>query len=204
MENAIILGDFNMHIEDTNGYNSKIFLDTMEALDLKQHITEPTHQKGNALDLIFTETTSQIRLSQLNILDFISDHRHISATINAKKDVPMTTIKKIRNYKDVCPAMMMENFHPPVLDPNTNTKEAQTQLIIQLQEMLDKCVPEKIIKRPKKHKTSGSMISFMNSITFLKIKKGYGGNMRGSTTGRHTQQKEISTIINSTTLNNNQ
>ena len=32
MENAIILGDCNMHIEDTNDYNSKIFLDTVEAL----------------------------------------------------------------------------------------------------------------------------------------------------------------------------
>ena len=46
--------------------------------------------------------------------------------------------------------MMMENFHPPLLSLNTNTNEAQTQLTIQLQEMLDKCVPEKIIKETKK------------------------------------------------------
>ena len=45
MENAIILGDFNIHIEDTNDYNSKIFVDTMEALGLKQHITEPPPPK---------------------------------------------------------------------------------------------------------------------------------------------------------------
>ena len=43
IENPIILGDFNMHIEDTNNYNSKIFVGTMEALGLKQHITGPTH-----------------------------------------------------------------------------------------------------------------------------------------------------------------
>ena len=43
MENAIILGDFNIHIEDINEYNSRIFVDTMKALGLKQHITEPTH-----------------------------------------------------------------------------------------------------------------------------------------------------------------
>ena len=35
-----------MHIEDTNDYNSKIFVDMMEALGLKQHITEPTTTKG--------------------------------------------------------------------------------------------------------------------------------------------------------------
>ena len=150
MENAIILGDFNMHIEDTNDYNSKIFVDTMEALGLKQHIMEPTHQKGNMLDLIFTETPSQIKVNQLNMLDFISDHRLIAATIGVKNDVPKITRKKIRNYKDVSPSTMMENFHPPFLGLHTNTNKAQTQLTIQLQEMLDKCVPEKIVKRPKK------------------------------------------------------
>ena len=172
----------------------------MEALGLKQHITEPTHHKGNILDLIFTETTSQIKVSQLNMLDFISDHRLISATISVEKDVPKITRKKVRNYKDVSPATMMENFNPPLLSLNTNTNEAQTQFTIQLQEMVDKCVPEKIIDL-KKHKTSGSMISFSNSIQLSKIEKGYGGNMGSSTTGRHTQWKETNIITNCTTLN---
>ena len=122
----------------------------MEALGLKQHVTEPTHQKENIFDLIFTETALQIKVSQLNMLGFISDHRLISATKSVKRDVPMITRKKLRNYKDVSPAMMMENFHHPLLGLNTKTNEAQTQLTIQLQDMLDKCVPEKIIKRPKK------------------------------------------------------
>ena len=201
IENAIILGDFNIHIEDTNDYNSKIFIDTMEALGLKQHITEPTHHKGNILDLIFKKTTSQIKVSQLNMLDFISDHRLISTIISVEKDVPKITRKKIRNYKDVSLAMMMENFHPP-LSLNTNTNKGQTQLTIQLQEMLDKCVPEKIKGDQEKHKTSGSMISFSNSIKLLKIEKGYGRNMGSSTTGKHTQLKETNIIANSTTLNN--
>ena len=81
IDNPIILGDFNIHIWDTNDYSSKTFVDMMEALGLKQHITEPTHHKENILELIFMETTSQIKVSQLNMLDFISDHRLISATI---------------------------------------------------------------------------------------------------------------------------
>ena len=74
MENAIILGDFNMHIEDPTDNNSKIFVDTMEALHLRQHVVEPTHQNGNILGLIFTEVTSQMNVRQLEVLDFISDH----------------------------------------------------------------------------------------------------------------------------------
>ena len=84
------------------------------------------------------------------MLNFILDHRLISATINVKKDVLKITRKKIRNFKEVSPAMMMESFHPPQLGLNTNTSKAYTQLNLQLQKMLDKCVPEKIVNRPKK------------------------------------------------------
>ena len=139
-----------MHIEDTNNYNSKIFVDTMEALGLKQHITAPTHYKGNILDLIFMETTSQIKVSQPIMLNFISDHRLISATISVEKDVPKITRRKVRNYKNANPAMMMENFNPPNLNLNTDINKAQTQLTARLQDMIDKCVPEKMVKRLKK------------------------------------------------------
>ena len=74
MENAIILENFNMYIEDIIDNSSQIFVDMMEALGLEQHLNQPTHQNGNILDLIFTEDTSKIHLRELVILDFISDH----------------------------------------------------------------------------------------------------------------------------------
>ena len=163
MENAIILGDFNMHIEDPNDNHCKIFVDMMEALGLKQHLVKSTHQKGNILDLIFTKITSQIKVSQLDMLDFISDHQLISATIDVKKDVLKITRKKIRNFNEVSLGMLIKNFHPPHLEQNTNTNETNNQLNLQLQEMLDKCVPEKTVKRPENHKTFGSIIPYESS-----------------------------------------
>ena len=56
MENAIILVDFNMPIEDPTDNNSKLFVDMTKALGLWQHVNEPTHQRGNILDLIFTKS----------------------------------------------------------------------------------------------------------------------------------------------------
>ena len=44
----------------------------------------------------------------------------------------------------------MENFHPPHLEENTNTTESHNQINLQLLEMLDKCVPQKTVKRPEK------------------------------------------------------
>ena len=150
MENAIILSDFIMHIEDPTDNNSKIFVDTMEALGLKQDVVELIPQKWNILDLISNDVTSQINVRQLEMLDFISDHHLISATIDVKKDVLKITKKKIRNLKEVNPAIQMENFHPPHLNGNTNTNKAYNQLNLQLQKMLDKCVAEKIVKRTEK------------------------------------------------------
>ena len=135
----------------------------MEALGLKQHVVEPTHQKGNILDLIFTEVTSQINVRQLEMLVFISDHWLISAASDVKKDVLKITRKKTRNFKEVSLAMLMENFHPPHLKQNINTNEAHNQLNLQLQDMLDKCVPEKNSKESKNHKTYASIIPYVNS-----------------------------------------
>ena len=47
MENAITLGDLNMHIEDLTDNNSQVFVDIMEALDLQQHVNQPTYQNKN-------------------------------------------------------------------------------------------------------------------------------------------------------------
>ena len=76
-----------MHMEDHTYNNSQIFVDAMEALGLQQHVNQPTYQKGNILNLIFTEVLLKINLKELEILDFISDHWLIWATIIVKKNL---------------------------------------------------------------------------------------------------------------------
>ena len=53
-QNSILLGDFNIDIEDLTNGDAIIFNVTMRAFGLEQHISGPTHVKGNTLDLIFT------------------------------------------------------------------------------------------------------------------------------------------------------
>ena len=57
----------------------------------------------------------------------------------------------------------MENLHPPHLEQNIYTSETNNQFNLQLQEMHDKFVPEKIVKRPENHKTFGSIIPYEGS-----------------------------------------
>ena len=42
--NHIILGDFNLHVNDHDDVDAQIFNDSMEALGLMQHSTNQTHK----------------------------------------------------------------------------------------------------------------------------------------------------------------
>ena len=65
LERNVILGDFNMHIDDIRETEASIFIDTMMALGLDQHVTKATHHKGNNLDLIYTELNSDVKVSYI-------------------------------------------------------------------------------------------------------------------------------------------
>ena len=51
-EELLIVGDFKIHVDSSNN-ESKGFLDILNANGLTQHVTNPTHQKGHTLDLIY-------------------------------------------------------------------------------------------------------------------------------------------------------
>ena len=74
----VVLGDFNIHVNDTSNPNANIFLDTMMALGLKQHVEGPTHKSGNCLDLIFSEELSRAKAVGCSKDMFVSDHSSIS------------------------------------------------------------------------------------------------------------------------------
>ena len=66
-KNFIILGDFNLHVNDQDDVDAQIFSDSMEALGLRQHSMIPTHKTNNVLNLIFTEIRSDISVKVVEI-----------------------------------------------------------------------------------------------------------------------------------------
>ena len=85
-KNLVILGDFNVAVQDLNNPDSLAFYDTMEALGLVQHIDKPTHQLGKTLDHIYTESLDQLEVQHTFIGSYISDHRLVGIEINSKKN----------------------------------------------------------------------------------------------------------------------
>ena len=76
--NIIIGGDFNVSEEDEPG----MFLDTMEALGIKQNIHFPTHWFGNIIDLVFTEDGGNIVISNSTPGPYLSDHRIVNCILS--------------------------------------------------------------------------------------------------------------------------
>ena len=60
--NVIILGDFNLHVNDPNDDNAMNFIETTQSLALEQHIRLPNHTSDNTLDLVFTKLFNGLKI----------------------------------------------------------------------------------------------------------------------------------------------
>ena len=78
-DNLYILGDFNLHLDNSNGRTNK-FNDILTCFDLKQHVNFPTHVHGHWLDLFITKRFSNSIKSVFSAAG-ISDHLTIISEI---------------------------------------------------------------------------------------------------------------------------
>ena len=95
--NVILVGDFNLHINDPNDDGACNFIETKQALGLHQNILFPTHVSGNTLDHIFSEAYNKVKVSECSQGDYISDHCLITCSLRIDK--PTTTRKEIKYCK---------------------------------------------------------------------------------------------------------
>ena len=89
----MIVGDFNIHVDDANDPEAAIFLDLLDSMNLKQLVTGPTNQRGHTLDLIITRETDSVVHGIPSIGRFFSDHAVVTCGLNSiKPPVPMKTV----------------------------------------------------------------------------------------------------------------
>ena len=111
------------HIEDITNADAVIFNDTMRALRPEQHISGPTHVKGNTLDLIFTWLSNSFVITNTTLHGFISDHCMVSVNINIKKQKYPTKTKKIRDRTK-------NNWTPPLLKTSQPQNSMKTKALM--------------------------------------------------------------------------
>ena len=97
----LIVGDFNIHLDNKCDKDSLKFQDLLTCFQLKQHVNEATHRKGHMLDLAITRE-GELELQEVNVhASIISDHSAISIKIHTTKNKVMPSITEYRNIKEI-------------------------------------------------------------------------------------------------------
>ena len=139
----LLLGNFNIHIDEENNDDAANFRDTMETLDMTQLIKFSTHKANHIIDHIYTEHFSNIKVTNCEQKDLISDHHIIVFNTSIPKPKSTTTIL-YRKLKEVNPVDIAQKVSLNIMYPDLDSRgEAFND---QLTTALDKLAPLKINK----------------------------------------------------------
>ena len=92
----MLIGDFNLHVRNDNDIDPAIFLDTIEAMGLYQHVSFTTHKSENTLDLVISEMGSTSRVMTTTPGPYLTDHWAVISTLNVKRVQPKRQFKRVR------------------------------------------------------------------------------------------------------------
>ena len=114
----------------------------MEALGLTQHIYHPTHQLGNTLDHIYTESIDALEVRHSFLGDYLSDHRLVGIEINKRKITCQLENQNRRPFKDLDLVTFEQEFHNEAVTQHRQLEEIWSALEKELTRTLDKLIPE--------------------------------------------------------------
>ncbi len=81
VDKALIVGDFNIHVDNTNDALGLAFTDLINSFGVKQNVTGPTHRFNHTLDLIISH---EIDLTGIDIVpqSDVTDHFLVSCMLH--------------------------------------------------------------------------------------------------------------------------
>ena len=106
-----MLETLNLHVSDENDTDASIFIDTIEAMGLQQHVIYPIHKSDNILDLVFTELITQIQINDLCCGSFLSDYYTVDFMTYMPRDEPKTKTITYRKLKNINSEDMMKDIN---------------------------------------------------------------------------------------------
>ena len=81
------MGDFNFHFENVENKNSRKLHDIIDMFNLTQSVSEPTHNQGHLLDLVFSKQSDNILTSTKLHHGLTSDHTAILCKLDVSVPV---------------------------------------------------------------------------------------------------------------------
>ena len=150
----LIMGDFNIHVEDQNDSTARKFSHILQSNGWKQHVTSSTHRDGGTLDLIISRDDS-FKYDSLEIADMVitdsgtsSDHCFIAFHCNVSPELASPPEPIV--YRKIT-SIDMDSFTEDVLksklcdiDSYGSLNDAVDLYDTNLSAILDKHAPQKV------------------------------------------------------------
>src|SRR5207245_10254121 len=151
----IIIGDFNLHVDNRNCPFGTSFLTLLETFGLSQLVSFPTHDSGHPLYLLITRTTSNIFTDVTFTCPALSDHSAIMSvfSIPSRSRSPRIT-KLIRNIKSIINTAFSNDIFSSALytAPFSSLNACILQFFSTLSLLLDKHAPLKTVTCPSQQR----------------------------------------------------
>ena len=192
--NLILLGDFNISIENAPNPDAVIFNDTMAALGLQHNVQGLTHKMGNTLDLIFSQLETQFTVTGTATHSFVSGHCMVSIELSLEKPTPPIVRKVIRDCTKITPQNFTESYTTPYYSQNTTLDKAYHLFEEELLKTLNQVAPLRNIKCTDRQKHPWHNRFIKEQKRVVKTERKYGDDTNRITSGRHIQKKGTYTI----------
>ncbi|XP_033636732.1 uncharacterized protein LOC117297694 [Asterias rubens] len=144
----LLIGDFNIQVDNVSNKDSKTFSDILYAARLQQHVCDVTHQAGHTLDLVITRKDGHPLLDTSCVSGLPSDHKAVVCSVNfARSQCPKKLIK-CRKVKDINLDQFCADLRKSIsaLPSKSCPSELAVQVNTVLQELMDSHAPEKTIQ----------------------------------------------------------
>ena len=121
----LLLGDFNIHINDKEHQDTISFMDMLDSFALENHTDFPTHKLDNTLDLVISNSASNI-IGKAEQGELFSNHYVIlfdlciSNRITSTKEISYRKIKNI-NIEKLQTDIYVNDIHNRKLDTDVET-----------------------------------------------------------------------------------
>ncbi len=92
-DKVLIVGDFNIHVDNEKDALGSAFLDILNSIGVRQHVSGPTYCQNHTLDLILSHGIDVNGVEVLQQSDDISDHYLVLCKLHIAKAVNSTQIK---------------------------------------------------------------------------------------------------------------
>src|SRR6218665_3893179 len=133
----VLVGDLNLHLEDSSLPETMEFVAVLEQFGLKQHVTESTHVSGGWLDVVVTRDDCQVSDVIVSPPTF-SDHGPVVATIPFLCEPLLLTMRRVRRWKrlDRAAFRMALRAHPLFADVESSAQLSTSEMFSKYEDAL--------------------------------------------------------------------